>query len=565
MAKLIVKLGAKVVREIFINKPSIKIGRLEDNDIVLADNLSSRHHCDIIQRDNKYIANDLKSANGTMVNKKKISSHTLQENDEIQIGSYSIIFNEGSNFVVPGSGGSPFGATTRTAAPGAPPLPGSDIVKRITDIDASYQINIKDIFDKGESLSASAMAGMEEGKAGKKFFLLYQLGKAVATTNSLNEVLDVALSSVFDFIKAERGVILLLNNATKELVPAISRTLKTKSFTDHIKVSQTITNKAVQDKVSLITSDAQADSRFSAGMSIAQQNIRSALCVPLWDKEDVLGVIYVDNSMRAHSFTNDDLDLMTAIANQIAIRIKQEELYDKLKKEALVRSNLERYHSPDVAEMIISQGVTLDVQEKDITVLFADIQNFTTLSEQLHPSEIAAMLNNFFDVATNLVFEYKGSINKYIGDAVMAIFGAPVLLPDHPARAVMASVKMMEALTTKKYEIPYNLRIGINTGMVVAGNVGSKQRIEYTVLGDTVNVASRLNQYGKAMEVVIGEETYKRIKDLGLPLAFTNLGTAKLKGKEKEVQVYKAALTTQPPAQETPPPIGNTQDKPADK
>lgn len=559
MARLIVKMGNKVVKEVFINKPSVKIGRLDDNDIVLADNLSSRHHCEIIQRDNKCIATDLKSANGTMVNKKKITSHTLQENDEIQIGSYSIIFNEGSSFVVPGGPPSAGATTTRTAAPGAPPLPGSDIVKRITDIDASYQINIKDIFDKGESLSASALTGMQEAKEGKKFFLLYQLGKAVATTNSLNEVLDVALSSVFDFINAERGVILLLNNATKELVPAISRTRKTKSFTDHIKVSQTITNKAVQDKVSLITSDAQADSRFSAGMSIAQQNIRSALCVPLWDKEDVLGVIYVDNSIRAHSFTNDDLDLMTAIANQIAIRIKQEELYDKLKKEALVRSNLERYHSPDVAEMIISQGVTLDVQEKDITVLFADIQNFTTLSEKLHPSEIAAMLNNFFDVATNLVFEYKGSINKYIGDAVMAIFGAPVPLPDHPANAVMASVKMMEALTTKKYEIPYNLRIGINTGMVVAGNVGSKQRIEYTVLGDTVNVASRLNQYGKAMEVVIGEETYNRIKDLNLPLTFTNLGTAKLKGKEKEVQVYKAALTTQSPAQETPPPP----DKPA--
>ena len=179
MAKLIVKLGPKVMKELFINKPSIKLGRLEDNDIVLEDNLSSRHHCEIIQRDNKYILNDLKSANGTMVNKKKISSYTLQENDEIEIGSYIIVFNEGSSFTVPGSGGSPFGATTRTAAPGAPPMPASEIVKRVTDIDASYQINIKDIFDKGESLSASAMAGMEEGKAGKKFFLLDADGNLV--------------------------------------------------------------------------------------------------------------------------------------------------------------------------------------------------------------------------------------------------------------------------------------------------------------------------------------------------------------------------------------------------
>ncbi|MFH1227779.1 MAG: adenylate/guanylate cyclase domain-containing protein [Planctomycetota bacterium] len=160
----------------------------------------------------------------------------------------------------------------------------------------------------------------------------------------------------------------------------------------------------------------------------------------------------------------------------------------------------------------------------------------------MRPTEIAAMLNNFFETATQTVFKYKGSINKYIGDAVMAIFGAPVPMEDHPANAVMAAVKMMEAIGKRKEEIPCNLRIGINTGIVVAGNVGSKQRIEYTVLGDTVNVASRLNQYGQSNEVVIGEETYKRVVNAGLPLKFKDLGTAKLKGKEKEVKVYQVYL-----------------------
>jgi len=544
-----------VVKDIFLDKPVFRIGRLDDNDLPLPDNLASRHHCEITSKDNKYYLTDLKSANGTQVNKKKISTHPLVNSDEIQIGAYTLIFNEGSSFSIPGSGGtSPF-----AAAPGAPPRPapgtafGSDIIKKVTDIDASYQINIKDIFDKGESLAGGSLPGnLQETKEGKKFFLLYQIGKAVATTESLQEVMDIALTSIFDFINAERGVIMLLDQTTKQLVPQLSRYKNKKEPpAEHIKVSSTITNKVVSDKVSIVSSDAMADARFSAGMSITQQNIRSALCVPLWEKDEVLGVIYVDNLVRAHSFTNDDLDLMTAISNQVAIRIKQEELYDKLQKAALVRANLERYHSPDVAEMIISKGVTLDVQEKNITVLFADIQNFTTLSEQMRPAEIAAMLNNFFETATQMVFKYKGSINKYIGDAVMAIFGAPVPMDDHPGNAVMAAVKMMEAIGKRKADIPCNLRIGINTGIVVAGNVGSKQRIEYTVLGDTVNVASRLNQYGQSNEVVIGEETYTRIVKAGLPLKFKSLGSAKLKGKAKEVQVYQAWLDPDKEPKET--------------
>ena len=544
MAQLTVKSVTKVIKTILLNKPSFRIGRLDDNDLVLPDNLASRHHCEITLQNNKYILTDLRSANGTMVNHKKVITHPLEDNDEIQIDAYTMVFREDSTFMPPDA---PAGFKS-VPAPGASSLTNatascSDIVKHLDDMNASYQINIKDILKKGESLSSSVMAGgLQETKEGKKFFLLYQMGKAVATAASLQEVLDIAITSVFDFVNAERGVIMLLDRKSGQLEPQISRYRDRKEISEHFRVSHTITNKVVQDKVSIVSLDAIADARFDSGISIAQQNIRSALCVPLWEKDEILGVIYIDNLIRSHCFTDEDLDLMTAIANQIAIRIKQEDLYETLRKEAVVRANLERYHSPDVADMIISQGVTLDVQEKDVTVLFADIQNFTTLSEKLPLSEIAAMLNNFFETTTRVVFEHKGSINKYIGDSVLAVFGAPVALPDHPAQAVMAAVKMLEALAAQQPKAPYNLRVGVNTGLVVAGNVGSQRRIEYTVVGDTVNVASRLNQYGKANEVIIGEETHKRIKDAGLPIVCQSRGAAKLKGKEKEVQVYQALL-----------------------
>ncbi|MBI4713091.1 MAG: FHA domain-containing protein, partial [Planctomycetes bacterium] len=522
IARLVVQFNRKTLREIALSKPVFTIGRLPDNDLELNDNLCSRHHCEIVLRDSKYLVNDLRSANGTMVNNKKITSQSLQDNDEIQIGSYTLIFKQEQQ------AGMPFGMPSQTDKV-APRAFESDIVKGLDEISASYRVNIKDIFAKGESLSATPLPQELHKTEGKKFFLLYQLGKAVTQASSLREVLDIAMTSIFDFINAERGILMLLDSTRGELTPQIAHHRHKKAPQEFFAVSHTITSKVIKDRVSIITSDALSDARFSMGASIAQQNIRSALCVPLWEKDEILGVVYLDNLVKSHSFNNDDLDLLTAIANQIAIRIKQEDLYEELRKEALARGNLERYHSPDVVEMILSQGVKMDVDERQVTVMFADIQNFTTLSEKMPPSEIAQMLNDFFETTTRIVFEHKGSVNKYIGDSIMAIFGAPVPLADHPAQTVQAALKMVQELTRLRHtdNIPYNIRIGVNTGVVVAGNIGSQKRIEYTVVGDVVNIASRLNQYGAANQVVIGEETYKFIKDINMDIVTKDLGSVK--------------------------------------
>jgi adenylate cyclase len=525
MPNLIVKQNNKTIREFSVTKSRIIIGRGIGNDLEIPDNLASRHHCEIKKSGEQYLISDLNSSNGTILNEKSITSSFLQNNDSIQIGVTTIIFQNADS-------------TEQYCELS------SDIIKGINEIPLEYRLNMQEMQNTGQSLASSHYTiGLEEKKDSKKFFILYQLGKAVTSATTLNEVLDIAMYSIFDFIKAERGVIMLIDKASGKVIPRLSRTRSHGNTDKHITVSRTIINKVIQDKVSIITTDAMADSRFSAGMSIAQQKIRSALCVPLWEKQDVFGVIYVDNQIQSHCFTNDDIDLLTAIANQIAIRIKQDELYNNLNREALLRTNLERYHSPDVVELIVSKGgVDFPAEEKEISTLFADVQNFTTLSEKMPPAEIAQMLNEFFETATQIVFEYKGSVNKYIGDAIMAVFGAPVELKDHAINATKCAMKIIQTLSSQSAaaQRPYNIRIGINTGIVVAGNIGSKKRIEYTVLGDTVNIASRLNQFGEANQIVIGEQTYKSILPHGIKVK--DLGLLQLKGKKNDVRAYQIVL-----------------------
>jgi len=528
MTSLILKKNNQVIKEFIITKPRLVLGRgLMGNDLEIPDGLASRQHCEIKKDGDQYILTDLHSSNGTLLNKKNVTSATLKNKDEIQIGLTSIIFKDEA-------------PAERSASSSGT---SSDIVRGLSEIPMEYRLNIKDMQDAGQSLAAAPISiGMKDEKGSKKFFMLYQLGKAVSSATTVDEVLDVAMYSIFDSIKAERGIIVLLDKATGQIVPRLSRTRTQKDLKEHITVSHTIINKVINDKVSIITTDAMADSRFSAGMSIAQQNIRSALCVPLWEKQDVFGAIYVDNQVFSHSFTNDDIDLLSAIANQLAIRIKQDELYTNLHRESLLRTNLERYHSPDIVELIISKGgADFEAEEKEISVIFADVQNFTTLSEKMPPSDIALMLNEFFETATQIIFEHGGSVNKYIGDAIMAIFGAPVDSEDHAINASRCAMKIIQSLSCKlDCKTEYTIRIGINSGIVVAGNIGSKKRIEYTVLGDTVNIASRLNQFGQANQIVIGEDTYKAIQPHGIKAK--DLGLVQLKGKKNDVRAYQIIL-----------------------
>ncbi len=545
------KSGAEVVRELPLEKEKFTIGRMPDNDLELRDSLVSRRHTELIKHGPRVTLYDMGSSNGTFVNNKKVDVKVLDDGDEVMIGETTLVFKDETGNSKPASQKAVVPPVSNVDKEIEKLYGGSEIIKHITEVPEEYKVDLRESIAKGISwrnLSRKKTAGgPDEERVADKFLILYQLGKAVASATNLAEVLNISMAVIFEVMKAERGVIMLLDRSRDELMPKVMRHRSKGTIAgDEVVASRTIANKVMKDKISIITNDAKHDPRFQAGVSIIQYNIRSALCVPLWEKQEVLGVIYLDNLVKSYEFKEDDLELLSAIANILAIRIKQDELYEELKREAVVRANLERYNSPDVVEMILRRAANnvgsmeMEAEEREVSVLFADIEGFTPLTEKMKPTLVGRMLNTFFELTSGVVLEEKGNVNKFIGDCIMAVFGAPVEYEDHAHRAVRSGLKMLEELKRAQSKYPdfprFNIRVGINSGIVVAGDIGFEKRREYTVLGDSVNVASRLEKCAKPNHVVIGERTQMLVLN-DFDCRF--LDSVKLKGREGAVKVYE--------------------------
>jgi adenylate cyclase len=312
--------------------------------------------------------------------------------------------------------------------------------------------------------------------------------------------------------------------------------------------SHTIVESVIQNRVAVLTSDALADGRFEAGQSIRIQQIRSAMCVPLWNQDRVIGALHVDTPLRAGSFTADDLDLLTALGNFAAVAIERARLQRRIEKEERIRERLSRYHSPGVVEEIASDasGVIDRVRTRNVSVFFADIVGFTSAAEGMDPDALSRFLSTFFTFAADAIFAEGGTLDKFIGDAVMAFFGAPIVQPDHARRAVSAAAKLVENVKAwnlervARGEPPVGVRIGVNTGNAVVGDIGSEQRVDYTVLGNTVNVAARIEEYvAGPNEVAVGEETARLTSD---DFSYEPLGDVKLKGLSRGLPCYRVRL-----------------------
>jgi adenylate cyclase len=209
------------------------------------------------------------------------------------------------------------------------------------------------------------------------------------------------------------------------------------------------------------------------------------------------------------------------------------------------RKTFERYLGAEVLEEALKHPDKLDKGEKrELTVLFSDIRGFTTLSERMLPDKLATFINEYLSPMTRIVFEEKGTLDKYIGDAVMAFWNAPLDQADHAMRACRAAMAMLSKLEELKAKWradsypEFDIGIGINTGQVIVGNMGSDVRVDYTVMGDAVNLASRLEGTNKGYEtrVILGEGTYQQVKG---QVTARKLGAVRVKGKKKPVEIYE--------------------------
>jgi adenylate cyclase len=269
------------------------------------------------------------------------------------------------------------------------------------------------------------------------------------------------------------------------------------------------------ERVALLSQDVSTDAQLSAAASIVLQGVRSTICAPLITESNVHGVIYADRLDPFSAFSQNDLELISAVAAQTAITVENVKAHKRLAREEVARANYSRFMPEYVVKQLLEDpnSFKLGGTNQTITILFADIRGFTAFSEREKPEKIVGILNRYFTAMTEIIFAHGGTLDKYIGDELMAIFGAPTATEKDAENAVKTAAAMQKRIVTLNTEFesegfsPINVGIGLHTGEATVGYIGSEQRSEYTAIGDAVNVASRLQSNALGGQILISEAT----------------------------------------------------------
>jgi adenylate cyclase len=556
MPVLHVVTGEGIIFDYPVTKQKTSLGRNKDNDIPLRDTTVSRRHAEILEGEKAYTVVDLGSYNGTLLNGRLIQTAPLKFGDKLQIGLSQLTFFERPSTVA-GGHDTLILTTEGDFEKGKQKIVESSPLRTFatsSELLLPMERHVEMARDeapagvKGGIIAQSAQTSLSNlARINKVLFVLYEISRQLNEIADFDELLKKIMDLIFLVIDADYGFLVLLGGQdSKELVPVVVKRKDGRSRPKgELKASRTLINRVISTRVALLVSNAMADDRLNEASSLYIQKVKSAMCVPLWRKDKVIGVIELGTSRLENRFNQNDLELLKAIGSQMAMVIEQAALNQQIRAEERLRNRLERFHSPQVIEMVLkgdqdAKDSIMDPKELTATILFMDIVGFTRLSEQMPPRDINILLNRFFSRMTDIIFHHDGTLDKYIGDGLMAVFGAPMEKGDDPARAVRAALDMRRELeflmAGAAREKRFDIRIGINTGRVVAGNIGSPKRMDYTVIGDPVNVASRLESIGNPHQILIGEETYRLTKD---QFTIRPVGPRKIKGKRGEVPVYE--------------------------
>jgi adenylate cyclase len=548
------------------------IGRAPSCDLAITAPLMSRVHAHVRVAGNRVYLRDADSTYGTIYRGVLLTAeHELSSGDtfsvaqvtlrlEREIGEDELLseahqpFDESSTILRPvdPTAARPASATSATTAsvprpdgatPIASSLPAAASASPVQSASAPSPERRRSEDRRHVDLSRASgdrRVGRER-RGGRHLRLLTEIGKTLVTVQPLEQILTRVVDLVFDVLPAER-TFLLLRDAIDQ--PLTARVLRNRdgSLPSNVTLSRTIVNQVMRDRVAMLAKDALYDQRLDASGSIQAMNIRSFMCAPLWNRNEVIGVLYCDNP-RSKKFTPDDLEVFTALCNYAAVAIEQGRLSLQLLEETRRRERLQRYHSPRVVSQILHAGAVdgaFMAQTRDVSVMFCDIVGFTKLCQHAEPQAVGDLLNNFFGRMGDVIFEYDGTLDKFIGDAILAVFGAPFDQPDHAVKAVGAALAMRRELAQDNAErgaLPIRMRLAISSGRALTGDIGSPKRREFTVLGDVVNTAARLeSSVAQPDQIVISATTRELIGD-----AFTvkSLGGVVLRGRDSELEVFE--------------------------
>jgi adenylate cyclase len=510
---------------------TLVVGRGLASDIAIYDPTISRRHAELTVGADGVDVTDVGSSNGTCINGQRVSAGHLGVEDTITFGKVAFRLTVR---------GSPAPAIQRPAIAAEVAAAGGKIVRQLMVSGGGPPgITSRDGPPPGQ-LKVDAPSA--EARQALKLQMLLEVSQKLSAELDLDRLLRTVVDTTFEIMSVDRVTIVLKSEEPGELLPTISRSRV--GETQPIQVPRSIAEKVIQERVAVVSQNTPEDSRFR-GQSIVLQSVRSAMCSPLMASGDeVLGLLYVDNLTATNTFTDEDLQFLVAFSGLAAVGIKNSRYADQIRREITVRSNFERYFAPNVAADIAQRGEAIRQggERRPTTVLFSDIRGFTAIAEGMGPDAIAQFLSEYFTEMVEVIFEHGGTLDKFIGDAIMALWGAPIAHADDPDRALRAALAMQRSIVrlnqrwASQGRPEIGVGIGINHGEVFAGNIGSHRRLEYTVLGDAVNVAARLCAEAGPGEVLVSEQFLGVVRD---QVSCDYLPEMALKGKAQVVQVYR--------------------------
>ncbi|HXD34340.1 MAG TPA: adenylate/guanylate cyclase domain-containing protein [Pyrinomonadaceae bacterium] len=491
------------------------IGRAPDNVVVLDDPRASRYHAHVRAAeegaftlvDGALINGQLRrSANKVFINGEPRYEQPLKNGDRITIGASTLRFEqEDAERTDVRYDDKPLGHTQLL-------ISANDVMTTVlrskTELGPARDKVLEALQRKANILAA-----------------LYEMSKTLGSVFDLNAIFSKATDIIFRSTPADRVVALLAegdnldNPEDVKLTPIATRARdeKLEAHARKLTIGRTITRKVMKDRVALLSQDAAAEEQFAGVDSIVSQGVRSTICAPLVAETRVHGALYADRLDPFASFKPDDLELISAVAAQTAIAVENARAHERLAREEVARANYSRFLPEYVVKQMLENpdSFKLGGVNQTITVLFADIRGFTRISEHAPPEKIVSLLNRYFSAMTDIIFAHGGTLDKYLGDGLMALFGAPTTTPQDAANAVNAAVAMQRRIIGINQELreeglaEIGVGIGLHTGEATVGYVGSERRSEYTAIGDTVNTASRLESNSKGGEILVSDATAK--------------------------------------------------------
>ena len=498
------------------------IGRAPDNTVVLDDPRASRYHAHIKPGedgsfnliDGAIINGELRrSANKVFVNGGPHYEYQLKNGDRITIGASTLRFEQRAE------------ERTTDVRYDDRPLGHTQLVVSANDV--MQTVLHKSAENLPITTTSQSRDKVLESLQRKANILtaLYEMSKTLGSVFDLEAIFAKATDVIFRSTPADRVVALLAEgngtgNPEDVKLNPIAMRARDESLNNHarkLSIGRTITRKVMRDRVALLSQDAASDEEFAGVDSIVSQGVRSTICAPLVGESRVHGAIYADRLDPFAAFKPDDLDLISAVAAQTAIAVENARAHERLAREEVARANYSRFLPEYVVKQMLEnpESFKLGGVNQTITILFADIRGFTSISEHAPPEKIVGLLNRYFSAMTDIIFAHGGTLDKYLGDGLMALFGAPTTTPQDASNALNAAVAMQRRLLGINEELrreglsEVGVGIGLHTGEVTVGYIGSERRSEYTAIGDSVNTASRLESNAKGGQILISDVTAK--------------------------------------------------------